>query len=198
MGNCYTTDGYIEPFYWTENDGMTAAISLLNGASSCTATAFSGDGKVVVGNCTVSGNTDGAESCHFTGISERGDNSVGTCIFSSGERPVIWRLGIGFSEMNARVGCTRTRPVAVSADGTIIVGYDNDSVSASLPSEAIIWQQNGSLTSISEIITSLGVEGTDWDLKKTTACTPDGSANVGSGINPDGESEAWIFRFNSQ
>ncbi|MBN2256869.1 MAG: hypothetical protein JW704_03475, partial [Anaerolineaceae bacterium] len=208
VGNCTTMMGYL-PFYWTEENGMQESIGLLDNSTSCSATALSLDGKVVVGQCLVSGDKrafrwslaegtvdigllDNAEDCYATGVNDNGKIIVGYCDSTSSERPFSWRLSTGFSELSTRTSRTTTRPTGVSSDGSVIIGYDRIAVSA--PSEAIIWHSNVGVNSVASVITNQGGVMTGWELTSATACTPDGSIVVGTGVSPSDSSDAWMVR----
>jgi uncharacterized membrane protein len=125
-------------------------------------------------------------------LNEYGTIVVGYCDSSTSDRPFMWQKGAGFSEMSTRSNRTISRPVAVSTDGAIVIGYDRISVAA--PSEATVWQSEIGISSISSMAIEMGATIDGWNLTNAAACIPDCSVIVGSGTNPEGESEAWIFR----
>jgi len=78
---------------------------------------------------------------------------------------------------------------AVSADGAVIVGR---SWSAS-GHEAFIWDNAEGMRSLKDMLENdLGLDLTGWILSTAHDITPDGQTILGSGVNPSGDTEAWL------
>jgi hypothetical protein len=78
---------------------------------------------------------------------------------------------------------------ATDADGEIVVGY-----SGSLQEErAFIWTQARGMQNLQDVLTDeFGLDLTGWTLTSASDMTPHDRVIVGDGINPNGETEAWI------
>ena len=77
---------------------------------------------------------------------------------------------------------------SVSANGTIIVG----SGTTASGEEACIWA-NGTLTNLKTfLIDKYGLDISEWTLTTTKLVSADGKTFVGYGVNPDGQTEAWV------
>jgi probable HAF family extracellular repeat protein len=81
----------------------------------------------------------------------------------------------------------------VSANGSVVVG---DSTSAS-GTEAFRWTSEDGMQSVASILTAAGVDLTGWTLSIAYGVSADGYTIVGSGTNPDGNTEAWIATLNT-
>ena len=86
----------------------------------------------------------------------------------------------------------------ISADGSIIVAAWEDVVD-----RAVIYEPVGGLQDMLALITSilvsaeLGDQVAGWQLTEARDISDDGRVVVGTGINPAGQTEAWVFRFPS-
>jgi len=156
-----------EAFRWTEGDGMVG-LGLLPGGSSSMANGISADGLVVVGVGRV-----------FTSINV--------------DEPFRWTaadgmLGLGFLDAGTTSGAAK----AVSADGSVVVGRSGG-IEGIGGGEAFVWDATHGMRSIQDILTTdLGFDLTGWTLEEATGVSADGRTIVGNGINPNGNSEAWV------
>lgn len=77
----------------------------------------------------------------------------------------------------------------ITPDGSLIVGR----ATAPWAEQAFIWDEVYGMRSIQDALTvAFGLDLTGWTLQYAYAVSDDGRTIVGSGINPDGRSEAWI------
>ena len=76
----------------------------------------------------------------------------------------------------------------VSADGSVVVGVG----SSPAGEEAIIWDETYGMRNLRQVLNAYGVDLTDWTLSVALGISDDGRTIVGRGINPDGNTEAWI------
>ena len=167
---------------------------------------ISADGTTIVGNSGCFGflcsrpalwtETDGlvvlGDSGWATGVSADGSVVVGRVTIAG---PYFrWTESEGLVELDLAVGdFTRAYgDMHVSANGQIAVGGLYNTV-AGLP-EAIIWDSNNGARSIRQLLIQAGIDLTGWRLDYPTAVSGDGGTIVGSGINPDGNAEAWLAR----
>jgi uncharacterized membrane protein len=72
----------------------------------------------------------------------------------------------------------------VSADGSIIVGTSAN--------QAFRWTQKTGIVSLKETLIGEGLDVSGWTLSSANAISADGFTIVGNGINPSGQSEAWV------
>lgn len=77
----------------------------------------------------------------------------------------------------------------VSADGSVVVGQGYSASGY----EAFRWTSGGGMVSLRDLLVNRGVTNlTDWMLTEAQGVSADGRTIVGYGINPDGNTEAWI------
>ena len=124
---------------------------------------ISDDGSVVVGKC---GGPNGSESFRWT--AEEGMVSLG----------------------HLREDMTVSGAEGVSADGSVIVGFDRTYGKG--PAEAFIWDEVNGKQCLFDILTKEGVNLEGWRLEEANHVSADGTVIVGIGINPDGNYEAWL------
>jgi hypothetical protein len=74
----------------------------------------------------------------------------------------------------------------ISRDGSVAVGdiWWHDS--------AFIWDATNGMRDIATILGNHGIDLTGWSLSNAMAVSDDGLTIIGTGINPDGFTEAWI------
>jgi probable HAF family extracellular repeat protein len=78
----------------------------------------------------------------------------------------------------------------ISADGSIIVGTST----TGLGDEAFIWDSGNGMRNLRDVLVNdygLGAALTGWQLIGAVI-SADGHTFAGSGINPDGNTEAWV------
>jgi uncharacterized membrane protein len=61
-----------------------------------------------------------------------------------------------------------------------------------LPPEAYIWDSTNGMRSLQDVLTDEGLDLTGWTLHVAHGISADGKTIVGWGVNPDGNTEAWI------
>jgi uncharacterized membrane protein len=82
----------------------------------------------------------------------------------------------------------------VSGDGSVVVGQG----SSASGSEAFIWDSTNGTQSISDILTTSGVDLTGWSLTTAFGISNDGMTVVGIGTNPFGFNEAWVANLGAE
>ena len=151
-----------EAFRWTQDGGMQPLGSLGGAPFLSFAYATSADGSVVVG---WSRGPSGIEA--FRWSAEEGMQGLGELEFGNYD----------------------SRAYAVSADGRLIGGFGTSDIGK----EAVLWDPTNGMRRVKETLLSLGVsEVLNWRLEEVRALSADGTVIVGTGKNPDGNSEAWI------
>jgi probable HAF family extracellular repeat protein len=195
-------------FRWTATGGMVSLGDLPGGAIGGRATNVSADGSVVVG----SGLTDthreafrwtesggmiglgvlpGYVDSEATRVSAGGDFAVGYC--DSGERVEAFRwsgdrglVGLGFLPDGVW-----TEAWGVTSNGEVIVGLAAERIGVYVA--ATVWTEALGLRDLrSLLISDVGLDLSGWTLSAALDITPDGKFIVGEGINPDGQTEAWL------
>jgi probable HAF family extracellular repeat protein len=204
----YTNIDVYEAFRWTESGGMVGLGDLRGGRFYSVASDVSGDGSVIVGT-SINVNGYGYEAFRWTesgGMVGLGDLPGGGFYSDnsrvSGDGSVI----VGYSESvngyeafrwtesGGMVGLGdlpggRFYSIAqgVSGNGSVIVGY-SEIVNGY---EAFSWTQETGMVSLKETLIGKGLDVSGWTLNSATI-SADGFTIVGSGINPSGQSEAWV------
>jgi probable HAF family extracellular repeat protein len=154
-----------EAFRWTASGGMVGIGDLPTGGFESSARSASFDGSVVVG---IGRSELGAfEAFRWTA----GGGMVGLGDLPGGH---FW------SEAND-----------VSADGSVVVG-NSWTTSGTSGIRPFIWDAENGMQSLDAVLTSLGLNLTGWSLRSATGISADGRTIVGTGINPAGNTEAYL------
>lgn len=195
-----------EAFIWDAARGIRGLDNFPSGATARVATGVSGDGSVVVGTAAFPfgleaflwteenggqglGRFPGAYSSISSAVSSDGSVAVGYGHTNEGFEAFIWSSATGMTGLGQLRGGTESYAKAVSGDGKVVVG---SALSADEISEAILWDAANGMQELDVLLTSLGVDLTGWQLIDAAGISADGRTIVGTGINPDGEDEAWI------
>ena len=141
------------------------------GISAHTANAASSDGSVVVGGLD---NHDTALFEAYRWTAETGPAPLGTCLPNF-----------------------HSRALAVSADGSVIVGYVQNNAGFD-EQKAFIWDQEHGMRLLQDVLEDdFGLDLSDWKLAepwaswKATGISADGATIVGTALNSEGLREAW-------
>lgn len=197
-----------EAFIWDTANGMQGLGDLPGGNFFSQANGISGDGSIVVGLAsTASGNEafiwDAANGMQGLGdlsggrifsqakaISADGSTVVGLSSSDSGYESFIWDATNGMRGLGDLPGGSfYGEALGVSGDGSIVVGK---SFGESGLSEAFIWDSASGMQSLQVLLSSLGVDLTDWQLWTAYGISADGTTIIGSARNPDGFTEAFV------
>jgi uncharacterized membrane protein len=85
-------------------------------------------------------------------------------------------------------GALDSQANAVSADGSTVVGFGGSASGQ----RAFIWDPTHGMRELDQVLTGLGLSLTGWTLSTATGVSADGQTIVGSGIGPEGTTEAWL------
>ena len=113
---------------------------------------------------------------------------IGGWVYNGG---AVWRADTGLLVLGDLPGGPDygSRAKALSGDGSVVVG---DSWSAS-GQEAFIWDAGNGIRSLRALLVDqYGLDLTGWTLTSANGVSDDGQTIVGTGVNPDGHTEAWI------
>lgn len=121
-------------------------------------------------------------------VSADGSVVVGASGATSGTEPFRWTQSHGLVSLGLLPnGNYHGQAHAVSADGNTVVGFSGG--------EAFIWEPSHGMRSVRDVLSveyGLGSELDGWYLNAATGISADGRTIVGYGVNPQGETEAWI------
>ncbi|CAK9076044.1 PEP-CTERM sorting domain-containing protein [Durusdinium trenchii] len=200
--------GVSQAFRWTSGSGMVGLGDLPDGGYGSYAIASSPDGSVVVGWGT---SASGYEAFRWTAgsgmvglgdlpggifystaydVSDDGLVIVGRGYSASGQEAFLWTSGDGMVGLGDLPGGSfNSTARGVSADGSVVVGQS----SSAQGTEAFLWDDANGMRSLKDVLTSeYGLDLTDWSLYDARGISADGRTIVGTGVNPDGDTEAWV------
>ena len=160
-------------FRWTESDGMVDIGSLAPGLF-INEPRVSSDGQIVV-----------AYTSNGVGwtIPFRWTEAGGIEML---DRPSYDLTGESKPFNGSSVNLSYTTDV--NADGSVIVGYSFNTG----PPKVVVWDDIHGARYLETILTDLAVDFSGWSLEFATGISDDGLTIVGTGINPDGNTEAFI------
>lgn len=203
VGSGESASGW-EAFVWTSDSGMMGLGDLAGGSFRSSASGVSADGSIVVGTST---GTLGDEAFLWTAddgmiglgglggasgasaISADGSTVVGTAVSTSGIEAFVWTSGSGMVGLGDLVGGQfRSEAADVSADGEVIVGWSSSGEGL----EAFVWDPVNGMRELDDLLVSLGLDLGGWQLTAATGVSDDGRTIVGYGLNPNGQTEAWV------
>lgn len=205
-----------EPFRWTRETGMHPLGHLPGGFDAGQATGVSGNGSVVVGYARrfdfageafrwteqtgMVGLGDlpgGGFQSYATAVSADGATIIGHSASSNGSEAFRWTAGggmVGLGDLPG--GRFESDALSVSGDGSMIVGKGFVPVPGApllTTPAAFLWtQQRGMLNLRDLLINEYGIDLTNWWLYDARGISPDGTAIIGTAINPAGNPEAYL------
>ncbi len=206
-----------EAFRWAQSDGVTALGSLPGPIFESSALDISGDGTVIVGTSISStGNLSAYRWTEADGMvaldtSSNAEDVASTAraISTDGSAIVGWRdnqayrwtSSEGIVAIGQLLGGDQNTSEAwgVSGDGAAVVGqsrlvFQTGPFSFDIEDHAFIWDPVSGMRELQSVLTGLGLDLTGWTLETATGISDDGLTIVGTGINPDGNTEAFIAR----
>jgi probable HAF family extracellular repeat protein len=128
-------------------------------------------------------------SSYANGVSADGSVIVGSSSSVNGSEAFRWTESSGIVSLGALpADASYGYANGVSADGSVIVG-SSSSVNGN---EAFRWTQETGMVSLKETLIGAGLDVSGWTLSSANAISADGFTIVGNGINPSGQTEAWV------
>ena len=196
-----------EAFRWTSGTGMTGLGDLEGGDPFSEGADVSADGSIVVG---LSESALGIEAYRWTSqggmtglgdlpgglfgsgaVTSDGSVIVGTSGSASGPEAYRWTAGTGMVGLGDLPGGQFSSSATdVSDDGSIVVGRSRVG-RFSNQDAAFVWDEVHGMRSIQELLIDAGIDLTGWSLTGASGISSDGFVIVGTGLNPDGKTEAW-------
>ena len=153
---------YRQAMRWTESGGMVGLGDLPGGTQDSQAFAVSGDGEVVVGISRTAAGMAGFRWTEADGMQLMGEASH-------------------VDELNY--------PQSITYSGDVVVGHSRSGTNET----ALLWTLDHGARNLKELLSvDYSLDLTGWDLKSIQDITPDGRVMVGYGVNPDGQTEAWM------
>jgi uncharacterized membrane protein len=220
-------------YRWTAETGMVKLPTPTESTSF--GNAVSADGRVIGGLAAFRASVwiDGAESQPLSfpqpsangntvqALSADGSMAVGSFGTGSTTLPYRWSANTGLQELELLSGDESGTALAVSADGSVVVGKsennavrwtadgveylgtntliayamsaDGSVIGGQGVYDAFIWTPTGGSQLLSEVLIAAGLSQVqDWELANVTGISADGRTLVGNGLNPQRRWEAWI------
>lgn len=177
VGWAYTYSGdplkgetFRQAFRWTQ-EGAMIGLGYLPGRDASSAYAVSADGSMVVGVSYRFLNTLSLEVDNF-------------------QEAFVWTEAdgmVGLGDLPG--GRAYSAAYGVSGDGRVIVGQAESAAGL----EAFVWTPSQGMRSLWDILLAEGVTAMEgWTLTTASAVSQDGRTIVGSGMSPEGNTEAWV------
>lgn len=199
-----TTGEPLAPLHPFRNTSYTNSSALALSADGSIAAGFGNpvDGVLVqnaftwtTGSSTDLGTLPGVSGYSIANaLSPDGQYAAGWSASPEGVQATLWSpglppLGLGYLPGGVFYSVARD----VSADGSIVVGI---SYSDNGP-EAMIWTGETGMVRMVDFLEAAGVDIGSWILVDTCGISSEGSAIAGTGLNPEGDMEAWMIRLSS-
>gem|GEM_PF-2709324 len=152
------------PFKWVSGGAGITSLALVPGSTEGSAEDVSGDGAIIVGQCSTA---DVPRATLW--------NAVGT--------PIDLGLLPG--------GGSYSVAVATNFDGSVVVGYAAD---ADGDSRAFVWEAGTGMRDLRDLLVNQGLEPKlrGWRLESVNSISSSGKVVVGTGFNPTGRREAFL------
>ena len=158
---------------WTERDG-TLFLNLLPGQNTAYAHDVSDDGSVIVGRNAL-----------FPQSSIDPQGQPGP------DQAFRWTEALGTVGLGCLPGDNASDALAVSGDGTIVVGWSG--MHDLRYKHAFIWTADDGMRDLLEVLcTDYAIDMAGWTLTEAVDISADGRTIVGNGFNPEGHEEAWV------
>jgi probable HAF family extracellular repeat protein len=210
VGAAPNAGNLVNAYRWTAADGMTSLGTL--GGSTSSAQAITPDGSVIVGG---SSSAQGMQAFRWTsaggmvglgdlpggefdsqarGVSADGSVVVGFSRVepipsSIQERAFRWTSSTGMVSLGDIIaGSGASQAYDVAGDGSVVVGR----ASRNSRFFATRWDPINGMEPIEELLANAGIDMAGWQLQHAEAISDDGDVIVGFGINPMGQTEAWL------
>lgn len=164
IGSRATGAGWFEAFRWTSGTGIVGLGALSGDRTESYAADISDDGSVVIGSSSYDGILSHLQAFRWT--------------------PANGMVGLGLVP-----GYTRSAAQSVTGDGSTIVGFSD----GGLGGAPFIWTLGRGIRPLQAMLENdYGVNLSGWTLSIAWGISADGTAIVGEGWNPSGQTETWL------
>jgi probable HAF family extracellular repeat protein len=120
-------------------------------------------------------------------VTPDGAKVVGFSDSATGRRAFVWTAATQMVDVGA-ASSANTAAYGISDDGSVIVGQ-----AAGL---AFVWTQDEGVRNLQAVLAAGGAPGLEaWTLTIARGISSDGSTVVGSGVDPQGTTQAFVARF---
>ncbi len=139
-----------------------------------------------------------AVACSANGAIVVGSGSPGTSLYTRATRWTVTGAGASAPQDLGDLagGIDLSKALAVSGDGSVVVGYAAASDTVGGPSllRAFIWDAGNGMRRLDSVFESLGgVLPANWQLERATAISSDGLTIAGTGRNAQGKTEGFVL-----
>ena len=211
-----TGEAFFQPFRWSATTGIVPLGTL--GGPQTNGVAVSADGSVVVGSSNFGGSSFHVEAFRWTAetgmvglgsvpgfpnslandTSADGRVVVGTADAFFEEAPAFrWTEQDGMVSLGDFPGGRfESSARAVSADGSVVVGFGHDGVPVGQfgDMQVFIWDAVHGMRALRDVLVEQGTDMSGWRLSFPFGMSADGRVIGGYGINPNGAPQAWLAR----
>jgi probable HAF family extracellular repeat protein len=190
-----------EAFRWT--GGVMTGLGVLPGDIESVANGVSADGAVVVGRSDgkafrwTGGVMTGLGALPFGtyteafGVSADGTTVVGSSHIGTGYEAFQWLGGV-MTGLGVLAGDTDSVAYGASDTG-LVVGRSYAIVQGELRGQAFVWTPWDDMSRLEDVLAANGATGlAGWTLEEAHGISADGLWIVGTGINPNGDREAFL------
>lgn len=208
VGQRATSGAVKDAFRWTAETGIESIGRLFAGpVTQTSAEDISADGRVIVGKSanldegrafrwseltgTVSlGRLEDAGSSFAATTNIGGSVVAGWSDSTAGRQAMRWTEASGMVGLGDLPGGTyRSEARGMDDSGNVIVGR----AEGALGPEAFVWTPTRGMRSLADVLTAdLGIDLAGWRIHAAEDISADGRTIVGFGVNPSGQTEAFI------
>jgi uncharacterized membrane protein len=135
--------------------------------------------------------TGGAWSGFGRGCSPDGNTIVGSQTIGGATAAFIWTSAGGHVPLAPLPTFDSAAALDATNNGRRVCGL-NLLTGISNSQHAVIWDEGLGCRSIAQVLSAGGADLSGWNLTFATSMSDDGTTIVGYGINPSGNTEAWI------
>ncbi|WKJ90015.1 VPLPA-CTERM sorting domain-containing protein [Methylomonas montana] len=198
-------------YRWTQSTGMTD-IGMLPGDVWSWARNINADGSTIIGQSntfsggqayrwtaasgmTGLGKPNGATNSSAGDMSADGSIIAGGAVINGLSHAVIWSESGGWEDLGTLAGYQQASNGGISADGSLVFGqvFNYDQAKNTFTSEGTIWDRDHGMRSAEDWLSNIyGLDLTGWTINYVADISDDGKTLVGFGINPNGNTEAWV------